>query len=69
MNGGARPNRRRTFEKEEQMPEIFSEDLRASISSCRMGATVTEADSSHLAMLSKPNLAADVIIKAANSAH
>lgn len=35
----------------------------------RMGATVTEADSSHLAMLSKPNVVADVIIKAANSIH
>jgi pimeloyl-ACP methyl ester carboxylesterase len=35
----------------------------------RMGATVTEADSSHVAMLSKPKLVADVIIKAANSVH
>jgi hypothetical protein len=32
-----------------------------------MGATVTEADSSHVAMLSKPQLVADVIIKAVNS--
>jgi pimeloyl-ACP methyl ester carboxylesterase len=35
----------------------------------RMGANVIEADSSHVAMLSKPNLVADVIIKAASSVH
>jgi len=32
----------------------------------RMKATVTEADSSHVIMLSKPNLVVDVIVKAAN---
>lgn len=33
----------------------------------RMGATVTEADSSHVVMLSQPNLVVDVILKAADS--
>jgi pimeloyl-ACP methyl ester carboxylesterase len=32
----------------------------------RMGATVTEADSSHVVMLSKPDLVVDVILKAAS---
>src|ERR1700736_2035001 len=35
----------------------------------RMGATTIEADTSHVAMLSKPNLVADVIMKAANAVH
>ncbi|MFY9665039.1 MAG: alpha/beta hydrolase [Candidatus Cybelea sp.] len=34
----------------------------------RMGATVTEADSSHVVMLSKPDVVVDVILKAAQSA-
>jgi pimeloyl-ACP methyl ester carboxylesterase len=33
----------------------------------RMGATVVEADSSHVAMLSQPDLVLDVIRKAANA--
>jgi pimeloyl-ACP methyl ester carboxylesterase len=34
----------------------------------RMGANVTEADSSHVVMLSQPDLVVDVILKAAQSA-
>jgi len=35
----------------------------------RMGATVTELDSSHVPMLSQPHAVLDVIIKAANAVH